>query len=94
MLSVQFLPLVVQIFLSQVLDVQQTLDNLIHSAIYESLGQITQHCVGQALLKPAFQRMLSQCQTNLELLNVQHGNQTIKETIRCSFMGENCQVSL
>jgi hypothetical protein len=53
MLTVQLLSLVVQIPLSQVLDVQESLYYIIHCSIYECLSQVTQCGVGQALLKGA-----------------------------------------
>lgn len=52
-LTVQLLPLVVQVLLSQVLNVQKPLDNLVHGAIYEGQGQVPQGAVGQALLEGA-----------------------------------------
>lgn len=51
--AVQLLPLVVQIFLGQVLDVQEALHYLIHSAVYERQSQVTERVVGQALLEGA-----------------------------------------
>lgn len=53
MLTVQLLSLVVQIPLSQVLDVQESLYYIIHCSIYECLSQVTQCGVGQALLEGA-----------------------------------------
>lgn len=68
-LTVQLLSLVVQILFSQVLDVQEPLDNFVHGSIYEGQGQVTQGVVGQPLLeratRAAFRDLIS---CNLQLL--------------------------
>lgn len=45
--------LVVQAFLGEVLDLQQPLHDLEHSAVEERLGQVAERGVGQALLERA-----------------------------------------
>lgn len=54
--AVQLLSLVVQIFLSQMLNVQEPLHYLIDSPIYECQSQVTQGVVGQTLLEGANHR--------------------------------------
>lgn len=53
MFTVQFLSLVVQIFFSQMLYIQKSLNNFIHGAIYERKSQVTQGVVRQSLLERA-----------------------------------------
>ena len=53
MLTVQLLPLIIQVPLGEMLDVQQPLHDLIHGAVDERQGQVTQRGVGQTLLERA-----------------------------------------
>lgn len=52
----QLLSLVVQVFLGQVLNVQETLHDIVHRSIDEGQSQVTQSTVGKALLEGAEQR--------------------------------------
>ena len=63
MLTVQLLPLIIQVPLGEMLDVQQPLHDLIHGAVDERQGQVTQRGVGQTLLK----RAVNQGQTSQHL---------------------------
>lgn len=53
--TVQLLSLVVQILFSQMLDIQEPLDNFIHGSIYEGQSQVAQGVVRQPLLERANQ---------------------------------------
>lgn len=55
MFTVQLLSLVVQVLLGQMLDVQQTLHDIVHRAIDEGQSQVAQRAVGEALLEGAEQ---------------------------------------
>lgn len=51
--TVQLLSLVIQIFLCQMLNVQESLDYLVDCPIYECQSQVTESIVRQALLEGA-----------------------------------------
>lgn len=64
MFTVQLLSLVVQVFLSQMLNIQEALHNLINRAVYEGESQVTQGVVRQPLLEGANHKDKNKDKTN------------------------------
>lgn len=72
--AVQLLSLVVQIFLSQMLNIQEPLHYLIDSPIYKCQSQVTQGVVGQTLLEGANHRDKQSSNQITAVRNCPHSN--------------------